>query len=379
MKTRLGFILIMLISCTINIFLPNTALTAVILSLCLTTIVALIFLLILAKRATVEITMKNLVTVLGGSGSKICIEVNNKLFVGSPSVHLLVTVTSRLHKVKTKECFTFPVAPRDNTRLTIAIHSIHCDKTIVLIEKIVFTDFLGIFSVKRKINQGSTILTMPQPSKLTAPIEIKAGDDSSGNEYSDYLSGDDRSMVFDYHEYRSGDNIKDINWKLSARLESLVVKEFSLPITSSVSVIAEISSEEDIALLDYNITVLYALSEWLHDKGQTHNIQWFCSDRGLLSSKIDHTLTFEEEFFSALDMLYETSLCDVSSLDVYIANVIERDINTIYLTNKLDDHIVDQLISFAQNTKLTLLYTNKSIEIPPAFISKLQDNDITII
>lgn len=379
MKTRLGFLLLILISCTINTFLPNTALLALIISLAGVVLVSLIVHIIVVKHAVVTVELKNLVTALGGNGAIICIEVDNRFLIGSPSVSLMITASSHLHKINSHECFTFPIAPRDVTRLTIPIHSLHCDKTVITLEKIKFCDMLGIFSYSKKFNQTATMLTLPQPSKLSASIELERGDDQSSNEFSDHISGDDRSMVFDYHEYRQGDNIKDINWKLSARLETIIVKEFSLPITSSVAVISELHNGEDHSLLDYDITILSALSEWLHDKSQTHDIYWFCSDRGLVKSGVDHTLIFEEEFFSTLDLLYETTLSEISALDAYTANVIDRNVNTIYITSGITSLQIDKLLAFSQSTKLTVFYTNQTEPIPPKFIERLTECDVTVI
>ena len=41
------------------------------------------------------------------------------------------------------------------------------------------------------------------------------------------LRGDDRSEVFDIRDYAPGDSMHDIHWKLSAKADSLLVKEFS--------------------------------------------------------------------------------------------------------------------------------------------------------
>ena len=54
----------------------------------------------------------------------------------------------------------------------------------------------------------------------------------------------DASEVFDVHEYKPGDRIAQIHWKLSARTEELYLKEFSFPLGAAVVVLLS-RKEED--------------------------------------------------------------------------------------------------------------------------------------
>ena len=67
---------------------------------------------------------------------------------------------------------------------------------------------------------------------------------TEGEEYAKDRGGDDASEVFDVHEYKPGDRIAQIHWKLSARTEELYLKEFSFPLGAAVVVLLS-RKEED--------------------------------------------------------------------------------------------------------------------------------------
>jgi len=48
--------------------------------------------------------------------------------------------------------------------------------------------------------------------------------------YDDFQSGNDKSEVFDVREFREGDRMQSIHWKLSAKSEELLVREDSQPL-----------------------------------------------------------------------------------------------------------------------------------------------------
>ena len=50
--------------------------------------------------------------------------------------------------------------------------------------------------------------------------------------YDDFRPGNDSSEIFDVREFRDGDKIQSIHWKLSAKMQELVVREDSQPLSS---------------------------------------------------------------------------------------------------------------------------------------------------
>ena len=61
--------------------------------------------------------------------------------------------------------------------------------------------------------------------------------------YSQEHGGEDTGETFQVREYEAGDSMKQIHWKLSARLNDLVVREPGYPVTRSVLVFLETGYE----------------------------------------------------------------------------------------------------------------------------------------
>lgn len=52
--------------------------------------------------------------------------------------------------------------------------------------------------------------------------------------YDDFQPGTDVSQIFDVREYRPGDRLQRIHWKLSAKSDGLLVREDSQPLACAV-------------------------------------------------------------------------------------------------------------------------------------------------
>ena len=53
--------------------------------------------------------------------------------------------------------------------------------------------------------------------------------------------GEDEALLCVDREYRDGDDIRNVHWRLSSKLDSLMVKEFSKPLDERCSVLIETS------------------------------------------------------------------------------------------------------------------------------------------
>lgn len=124
----------------------------------------------------------------------------------------------------------------------------------------------------------------------TYPIEVKGGLSSlldlDGNVYSSSKSGFDMSEVFSIREYKPGDNLKGIHWKLSNKLDSVLVREGSFPIKNSVLILMETGFDlvgEELKLkAKETVTAVLSLSESLLDEGIGHHIAWWDNENGVM-------------------------------------------------------------------------------------------------
>lgn len=101
-------------------------------------------------------------------------------------------------------------------------------------------DYLRIFCRKRRPEKQADILVIPETVKIDTGLLTKEAYDMESYRYSAQRSGDDPSETFDIREYRMGDSIRQIHWKLTEKLDNVVVKERSYPVYNSVLILPEL-------------------------------------------------------------------------------------------------------------------------------------------
>ena len=100
-------------------------------------------------------------------------------------------------------------------------------------------DFFGICSRKRKTELCSCTVVMPEKQKQDFSFLTKEGFDMESFRYSGNRPGDDPGETFDIREYREGDSIRQIHWKLTGKMDRLMIREKSFPVDDTVLILAE--------------------------------------------------------------------------------------------------------------------------------------------
>lgn len=125
---------------------------------------------------------------------------------------------------------------RSMIRLLQTMTSSHCGiLEITLPDGIVVKDFLGLFSKRLKVQAKERLVVMPE--EYTAQVFIAEDTRAYLAESEDYhpsKAGDDPSEIFQVREYHDGDRLQSIHWKMSARCDDWMVREYSLPVHTAV-------------------------------------------------------------------------------------------------------------------------------------------------
>lgn len=161
-------------------------------------------------------------------------------------------------------------------------------------KKIIVQDAVGIGSIWKSWKRFSEVTVMPEviPVTMTISENIRSFAIDS-DEFSKTKSGDDVSEVFDLREYRPGDSMHRVHWKLSARQEKLWVKEYSFPIGASIVLFAEdIEDGNKIKQADF-LRGFVSVSRSLLENGCIHYAVW--------TGRADH---FPKRFLVASEEVY---------------------------------------------------------------------------
>ena len=85
-------------------------------------------------------------------------------------------------------------------------------------------DVFGIYKLKRKIRSKTSLLVYPETVDLSSFIITAV--EQSGELLVEDPAFQDRSRISSLRNYREGDSVKSIHWKLSAKLDHLVIKDY---------------------------------------------------------------------------------------------------------------------------------------------------------
>ena len=118
------------------------------------------------------------------------------------------------------------------------VQPVHCGIVKVQVRELRLYDYLGVFygKISAPLLKGAfAVLPRIHPIVLEKEPETGAG---QGEQRENVLAGlgSDSQEIFDTRAYQRGDAMKNIHWKLSAKAEELMVKEFSMPMDLRVPV-----------------------------------------------------------------------------------------------------------------------------------------------
>lgn len=100
-----------------------------------------------------------------------------------------------------------------------------CGKYEYTLSNLRVFDALGLFSFRLKQTKHTFFYCLPVLKPCVVPLPKKELEQDF--EYDPYKKGNERSEVIDVHEYQPGDSIHAIHWKLSAKMDTYMVRDFA--------------------------------------------------------------------------------------------------------------------------------------------------------
>ena len=178
-------------------------------------------------------------------------------------------------------------------------------------------DIFGVFSVKKvrqsffrrvENTRSEELVVLPQlhemEQSLVRPNPYVLVESEL---YSGAKAGDDPAELFDIREYMLGDRLNRIHWKLSAKMDRFMVKEFGLPIDCSVLILADFSVDSQSKSLEFQDAVretALSLSFRMVQEQQTHLFAWRDAVTG---ANVRYRVSDIEEFYEMAGCLLKSS------------------------------------------------------------------------
>lgn len=281
-------------------------------------------------------------TALKGESINFLFSVSNEDFFIYPyiTVNLYGTDTVFNREMQRK---SFSLAPRRGKQYTFGLECKYRGQYQVGIRSIEIEDFLGIFRWNYRAGEPVPITVYPKIIHLERfrlqTNFISEAHSILNNRY------EDMSTISDIRKYQYGDSLKKIHWKLSAKMNEIMVRNYQSTSQTSVTMFLDLkqnpfSPERNIMLEDKLIesvvSVLhYCLANWIHV-----NLVYYAEEIVTLEGK--NPMEFDG-IYNILSTIAFSSPVEVKDIiNIHINdNMIKT--NLLIFTSNLNDELYEEI------------------------------------
>ena len=176
----------------------------------------------------------------------------------------------------------FAIGGKKGIRLPVAIRFDECGRIDFGLRRVYVYDILGLFRLKvpesNCLCDTDSLYVFPDSLECMVETDNTADMGIESNTFSTEKHGSDPSEIFDLRDYMPGDARHSIHWKLSGRMNRLIVKEHGLPLSPLVHFLVEIRENASPEEKESVMGTLMSVSETLVSRDILHHISWIGED-----------------------------------------------------------------------------------------------------
>ncbi len=278
---RLEYGVLLLAAIIFHIFVVDYISFWILAFLVMLPLVSLLVTVLAMGGVTAELIIMN-ASILKNEPLPIQLKIYNKYLFATCMARVKLSIRNELLQQEQIRTF-FMAASHSGQTVVEVISSEYCGMLRCSIAELRIYDALGLFSFRKKAESSYLVSVLPSVYPLMA-INSEILQDIQNNITSRTMKGNDPSEIMDVREYRDGDRLARIHWKLSDKYDQLMVKDFGDPISNDVLLLFDLngnSSVEISGLLD----AVYSISNFLIKNQITYEIEWYDS----LHERLVHT------------------------------------------------------------------------------------------
>ena len=237
----------------------------------------ILFLLLLLARLLTKVTVELDRTIAtAGEAVSVRLRLHNRSFVALPGIRVQIAYCNAFVGEEEKTELNFPLHALTKQTAYCDIRSDHIGLVRLQVSDMILHDYFHLFSMKIKIRQEYEISFLPEILPVSVGLRPNTFLNGDSDIFSKTKKGDDPSEVFAIRDYVGGDKLNRIHWKLSSKQDTLMVKDYSLPINNCVLILLELSTPNgDLTAIDAAVQTAISLSHCLCEAEIVHYISWY--------------------------------------------------------------------------------------------------------
>lgn len=263
--------------------------------------------------------------------AKIRLEVLNKSIFPTNKLYVKLNVHNVFFEDKDEIYINIPAFIKGKNSISFELNCDYVGNIVLETSELVIKDYLNVTKETVSLSKTIELKVVPQDIQYVVPLE---------NTYDESDEGDKQVLTIDstelrgVREYRDGESLHRIHWKLSSKYDELMVKEFEMSLEANTLIMLDLVKGK-FEHINNAIEVMCSMLKGLigrMPKGFTVN--WYDGSR---DDYMYYDINNVEDIDTLLDYIYETNLGHESGL-VYYAYTIKNDVvgmaNAVLITDK---------------------------------------------
>ena len=259
------------------------------------------------------------------------------------------------------------LSPRKQMRLNLHMRCPYRGVYELSLDLLELYDPLRLFCIRKRLNRRMKLLVVPRRLLIGPLPTSRVPEDQADADLG--VKGQERTELSAVREYRDGDLLKDVHWKLTAKADGMLVKLYDENTRDSAFIAVDLSAYYDSAALchgvvDASVEAALAVCRRLMDDGAESLLLWRDSDAGLQRRKVSTVPEYEQALYdlAAVRMAVPPSppedVLSEAAAELQAAGAV------FVATSGVRDELVRALVSCAAMTtaQVHLLYVDAGLQ-----------------
>ena len=182
----------------------------------------------------------------------------------------------------------------------------YCGYVKLCAKRVAATDLTGVIAVPLSIRPEAKLTALPELQAANISMQYPALTPDDGESWLEGRKGFDYTEILQLREYVPGDNVRQIHWKLSSKLDKTMVKDPSFPVSRSLLIFwdktaVQAAPEQMHAMAE----ALFAVCQSVIAQGFAYTLAW--SDGAAIQTEPIQT---EDELLLTLPRLLKSGCRD---------------------------------------------------------------------
>lgn len=211
-------------------------------------------------------------------------------------------------------CFRIPLslAAKDKTEVEVPLRFSYCGIASIRWKSLRVYDFLGVFFLPHPTKMVSGAVLLPDYTLMEIRNrEQNMKDVSNADRHHATKVGEDPSEIVGVREMQPGDKLQQVHWKITAKSDEWMVKQFAAPLSCRVCLFVDLDYQNPV---QYNSRMQMTLSLGLSlvEADCLFMIAWYQKEQGMSGRLVSDIAQLYEVFAQLLQQSQPTGAVDFS-------------------------------------------------------------------